>query len=177
METLTLLDGRAVSIRPARAEDAEALVAYVNQVAGESPFLTFGAGEFDMTVERERAFLASQGEDMCYLLAVADGAIVGTANVARNSPRPRRRHRATMGVSVSKACWGMGIGRALMQAVIIWCRAMGMEQLELGVFSHNERALHLYEKMGFKATGSIPRAVKYPDGSYADEVMMVLPLA
>lgn len=36
-----------------------------------------------------------------------------------------------------------------------------------------ERALHLYESFGFEISGIFPRAMRYPDGSYADEYRMV----
>ena len=47
------------------------------------------------------------------------------------------------------------------------------EQLELGVFSDNARAIHLYESCGFHAWGTQPRAFKLKDGTYRDEIMMV----
>lgn len=49
----------------------------------------------------------------------------------------------------------------------------GFEQLELGVFSDNERAIRLYEKYGFQKTGVSPRAFKLKDGTYRDEILMV----
>ena len=96
--------------------------------------------------------MASLGADRQWLLALRDECIIGMANVSRQSPRPRMRHRAVMGVSVSRDYWSMGIGRALMRWVITWCRAQGFEQLELGVFAHNLRARHLYESLGFVLT-------------------------
>lgn len=36
----------------------------------------------------------------------------------------------------------------------------------------NKRALRMYKSFGFEVTGTRPRALKYPDGSYADEYMM-----
>ena len=52
-------------------------------------------------------------------------------------------------------------------------RRMGFGQIELGVFSRNGRAKRLYEKMGFVRCGTTPRAVRYKDGSYDDEIVMV----
>ncbi|WP_455014352.1 N-acetyltransferase family protein [Hominenteromicrobium sp.] len=52
-------------------------------------------------------------------------------------------------------------------------RRMGFGQIELGVFSCNGRAKRLYEKMDFVCCGTTPRAVRYKDGSYDDEIMMV----
>lgn len=52
-------------------------------------------------------------------------------------------------------------------------RRMGFGQIELGVFSRNDRAKRLYEKTGFVCCGTTPRAVRYKDGSYDDEIVMV----
>ena len=52
-------------------------------------------------------------------------------------------------------------------------RANGFEQLELGVYSDNARAIHLYEKFGFERYGIQPRAFKLKDGTYRDEIIMV----
>ena len=48
--------------------------------------------------------------------------------------------------------------------------------LELEVIDGNDRALRLYERLGFVQTGRTPRAFRYDDGSYRDEIQMVLRL-
>ena len=48
----------------------------------------------------------------------------------------------------------------------------GFEQVELGVYSDNDRARHMYKKMGFKEYGMNPRAFKLKDGTYRDEIIM-----
>lgn len=63
----------------------------------------------------------------------------------------------------------------LINGAIDLARKAGYEQLELGVFSDNSSALHLYQKLGFQEVGRMPNAFKLPDGSYSDEIMMVLP--
>ena len=39
--------------------------------------------------------------------------------------------------------------------------------------STNEAAVGLYKKFGFQVTGTIPRAFRYADGTYADFLFMV----
>ena len=36
------------------------------------------------------------------------------------------------------------------------------------------RAFHLYESLGFKEYGRIPNANKYDDGTYDEDILMVL---
>ena len=82
-------------------------------------------------------------------------------------------HRAYVGISIEQKYWGCGLGSYLMQLAIDQTRANGFEQLELGVYSDNSRAIHLYEKFGFKRYGIQPRAFKLKDGTYRDEIIMV----
>ena len=60
----------------------------------------------------------------------------------------------------------------LIQAI----KECGFEQAELTVVGGNERAYHLYESLGFRECGRIPNANRYDDGTYADDIHMVLKL-
>lgn len=46
--------------------------------------------------------------------------------------------------------------------------------MKLGVFDDNVAAIRLYEKLGFREWGREPHAFKLKDGSYRDEIQMVL---
>ena len=46
-------------------------------------------------------------------------------------------------------------------------------KLDLSVADDNDRAIKLYERMGFKVTGREVHALKHADGDYSDWVMMV----
>ena len=105
--------------------------------------------------------------------AFAGETLVGEFGVAQVRPHIKYRHRAVMGISVRKEYWGCGLGSYLMQLAIDQTRANGFEQLELGVYSDNSRAIHLYEKFGFERYGIQPRAFKLKDGTYRDEIIMV----
>ena len=48
---------------------------------------------------------------------------------------------------------GRGLGRALVEAVITWCRAEGIAQLLLWSDTCFDRAHVLYERLGFRRTG------------------------
>lgn len=83
------------------------------------------------------------------------------------------RHRCTVGISLYREFWGMGIGTALLEALLSAAGAAGYEQAELEAVSTNEAAVGLYKKLGFDVTGTLPRAFKYKDGTYADFLFMV----
>lgn len=165
-------DGR---IRRAEPSDAEALVAYLNKIGGESDNLTFGKDEFPINAEQERAFLeaAKAGNENIILIAEEAGRIIADGSIARG--KRRFAHRAELGISVLKEAWGRGVGTALMQALIDAAKASGTELINLEVRADNSRAIRLYERFGFKRVGVSPAYMKI-GGEYADVVLMYLDL-
>ena len=57
MKELKLANGETVEIRHAITTDADELIEYLEKISGESDNLTFGPGEFGMSVEQEENFL------------------------------------------------------------------------------------------------------------------------
>ena len=171
----TLKNGKTVKIRKPTPNDAEALVSLITKADTETRFLAREPGEFDFTVEMEREYLETviRSEDEEWFLAECDGKLVGQASARRVSSRRRFAHRGAVALMVLQEYCGMGIGGKLMQACIAWCTEAGLEQVELDVVSENTRALNMYKSFGFELTGTKPRALKYADGSYADEYIMV----
>ena len=49
---------------------------------------------------------------------------------------------------------------------------LGIEKIMLEVFAINDRAIHVYEKMGYVVVGRIPGDVKYR-GGYVDSLYMI----
>ena len=74
-------------IREAKKVDASDLIEYVNNVAVETDFLTFGAGDFKKTVEEEEKIIEehSNTENRIFLVAELDGKIAGILNVGAAS--------------------------------------------------------------------------------------------
>ena len=60
-----------------------------------------------------------------------------------------------------------------MEECIKWCRKMGVTQIELDVVKNNERALKMYKGFGFEIIGTKENALRYQDGTYADEYLMI----
>jgi ribosomal protein S18 acetylase RimI-like enzyme len=67
---------------------------------------------------------------------------------------------------------GIGIGQELMREAERQAAAAGIESIILEVFGINERAIHVYEKMGYRRIGVIPGGVKYR-GERVDSVYML----
>jgi GNAT superfamily N-acetyltransferase len=58
------------------------------------------------------------------------------------------------GMFVEPEARGRGVGTALVEAVVAWARAQGAARLYLGVTSTNHTAIALYERCGFRPTGT-----------------------
>ncbi|MEZ5277312.1 MAG: GNAT family protein [Opitutaceae bacterium] len=164
-----------ILIREADPEDAAAILAYIDEVAGETDFLGFGRGEFDLDLEKETKYLEEQRDsnNSVYLLAMMDGEIAGTLSYT-GGRRARTRHTGELGITVRRRYWGQGIGSLLMESLIAWARSSGVvTKLDLLVRTDNERAIQLYERMGFEREGRIRHAV-HIDGVYHDALCMGL---
>ena len=107
---------------------------------------------------------------------MADGRVVATAGIDAVGTRDKLRHRAEFGVSVLRAYWGLGLGRALTEACIQCAKEAGYEQLELTVVAENERAIALYRKAGVVEFGRNPRGFRSRTSGYQEIVHMLLAL-
>ena len=155
-------------------DDAPGLLAYLEGIAGETDFLTFGPGEFGMTIDQEVAFLRSLADPMRGMMmkAVVGGEMVGNALLHR-SPRPRVRHVADLGLSVRRDFWGTGLGSALCQTMFSEAKRAGVTRISLKVRADNGRAIRLYERLGFSHEGRLIGAFLV-GGVELDELVMGL---
>ena len=174
-ETIELRDGSACTIRSAEPEDAPGMIRYMKTMLGETPFLIRTPEEFAYTDEEEAGILAGRKNDPRGLMLVAetDGRIVANAGISSHGAKSRLYHRAELGISVLKDYWRRGIGSALMERLIAFAGQAGFEQIELTVESKNRRALGMYVRYGFTVFGTRPHGMKYPDGSYDNDYLMV----
>lgn len=68
--------------------------------------------------------------------------------------------------------WGKGIGTSAMYLILGFAfYELNLHRVYLQVFSFNERAIKLYEKMGFTHDGKFREAI-YRDGRWHDTVIM-----
>ena len=167
-------DNQEFIIRRVVPEDAAALLDFIEQVAGESDNLTFGPGEFGLTLDLEVQFLtdAAQRTNALYLVAQSEGSIIG--NLSFNAGRrPRIAHLGEFGITVAKSWWGRGVATRLIEELLSWSRQSGIRKINLRVRVDNETAIALYRKMGFVTEGLITRDLRV-NGEFIDTLMMGL---
>lgn len=175
---VTLKDGEKCLLRNACADDARECFDSFQKTHGETDFLTSYPDENSYDDEAQRANLAARADDpRCVeICAVVDGRIVGTASVDPVGSRYKNRHRCELGISVERAWWGCGIGRALMEACLECAREAGFVQAELEVVADNEAALGLYRSLGFVEWGRNPLAFRSRMSGWQELVYMRLEL-
>ena len=76
----------------------------------------------------------------------------------------RCKHVVELGVGVLPAYTGRGIGTALLRHALDWATRYGYLKVRLLVIATNARAIHVYEKLGFKESGRFEREVRTSRG-------------
>lgn len=106
----------------------------------------------------------------CGLEATTPVALAGLRDGAGGNVR----HRGFVwGVFVAARWRGHGVGARLMRALLDHTDARTeIDFTEHNVRSDNATAIRLYERLGFRTVGTIPRALKHA-GRYGDERVMV----
>ena len=174
--TVILKDGRACTLRNGTASDGQALLDVFNLTHEQTDYLLTCPGEHSYTAQQEADFLKEKTDsaDEIELLAELDGVIVGSAGIGCVGRREKTRHRAEFGISVDKAYWGLGIGRALTEACIECAKKAGYAQLELEVVAENRSAIGLYESVGFVEYGRNPKGFRSRLIGWQEVVLMRL---
>ena len=177
-KTITLKDGRACTLRNGTAEDGQALLNIFNVTHAQTDFLLTYPEEHSYTAEDEAELLRRKTDsaDEIELLAFVDGAIVGSAGGTCVGRKEKIRHRAEFGISVDKAYWGLGVGRALTKACIECAKRAEYAQLELEVVAENRSAIALYESVGFVEYGRNPKGFRSRLTGWQELVLMRLEL-
>ena len=171
---IRLKDGRTALFRAPTADDAAQMLEYLFITSGETPFLIRYPEECTETLEQEATFLQKMSDspmDMM-IICLIDGELAGNCRLALHG-RIKTRHRAGVAIAIKKKFWGLGIGTAMFEEMIRKAEELGLHQLELEVIEGNERAMALYQKMGFEVVAAKPDAIRLKNGTLLQEYIMV----
>jgi ribosomal protein S18 acetylase RimI-like enzyme len=160
-----------ILIRPARSEDAAAIWSIIGP--------TIRAGEtyaLDPQLSEADALAYWVGADKETYVAEEDGKIVGTYYMRPNQAGGGA-HVCHCGYMTSAAAAGRGIARLMCQHSLDHARARGYRAMQFNfVVSTNERAVRLWESLGFTIVGRLPLAFRHPTHGYVDALVMFQPL-
>lgn len=176
-QKFTLKD-KEIILRSARLDEAQMLSDYLKIVTGETRFLMCEPDEIKYTKQQEEEFIRSHNEakDALLILVFVDGKYAGNCSFESMAGSRRVGHRAGIGIALYQKYTGFGLGRVMLNVLLREIKNAGFLQAELTVVGDNKRAYRLYESLGFKECGRIPNANRYDDGTFTDNILMVLQL-
>ena len=154
-------------IRKAEEQDRAAIAAILLPVirAGETYTLDRDMNEAD-------ALAYWLGADKTSFVAEEEGRILGTYYLRANQAGGGA-HVCNCGYMVSSEASGRGIARAMAEHSFAHALAQGYRAMQFNfVVSTNERAVRLWQSLGFETVGRLPEAFDHPDQGYVDALVM-----
>jgi RimJ/RimL family protein N-acetyltransferase len=167
------LQGNLVRLRAGEPEDEPLLHAWIN----DTEVIENLAMRYPISHPAEREWLETAikidfSNAGFAIDRLSDGQMIGRTGLHSASPENRS---ATLGIMIGdRSCWDSGYGTDAMRVL---CRFgfeyMNLHRIELDVFAANERAQHVYEKVGFQVEGR-KRQAFFKHGRYQDVIVMGL---
>ncbi|WP_349958629.1 GNAT family N-acetyltransferase [Rhizobium sp. ZPR3] len=157
-----------IRIEPISAEHVEGFHKALDTVAREREYLSLLEA---FPLEEMRAFVFGMIEKgNPQFVALAHGKVVGWCDISRHG-FPSHAHAGKLGMGITPAYRGQGLGRRLIETTLRAAHDAGIERVELSVHADNSRAIALYEKVGFVREGLARKSVRI-DGRYKDAIHM-----
>ena len=133
------------------------------------------AGEtytLDPSLTETEALAYWLGADKETFVAEADGVLLGTYYMRPNQAGGGS-HVCNCGYMTSPAVTGRGVARAMCGHSLVHAKSRGYRAMQFNfVVSTNERAVRLWEAMGFGIVGRVPQAFHHPGFGYVDALVM-----
>ena len=155
-------------IRPASADDDDAIWHILEPVfrAGE----TYPSPQ-DTSRADALAYWHSPGHSV--FVAEDEGTVVGTYYLRANN-RGGGDHVANCGYVVAPDAFGRGVARAMCAHSLDQARARGFTAMQFNfVIASNERAVRLWQDLGFAIVGRLPCAFRHPRLGPVDAYVMM----
>jgi len=154
-------------IRRAETKDQAAIAAIIMPTirAGETYSLDPAMSEAD-------ALAYWLSPDKQSFVAEQDGEILGTYYLRPNQAGGGA-HVCNCGYMTSAAATGRGVARQMCAHSLTHARALGYRAMQFNfVVSTNDRAVRLWESLGFAIVGRLPGAFNHPSHGYVDALVM-----
>lgn len=166
------LRGQNIFLRPIVKEDAEAMLESVqdeesNRLTGTQA--TFTKEQIEKWCEN---LAAQEGRVDCAIVSKETGEYLGEV-VLNQIDEINRSANFRIALRGSKY-YGKGVGTEAARLILEYgFNVLKLHRIDLEVFAFNPRAIHVYEKLGFKREG-VRREVLFLDGKYHDVIVMGL---
>ena len=166
-------NGLDVVLRFPKWEDLDDLLEFINSLVDERAEIL---AITKATREQEAEWLSKrlvelEKDHRLQIVAEVDGRVV--ANSDLRFKKGYSSHVGEVAIAIRKEYRDIGIGTKILKSLISHAENYNLQMLFLSVFSTNDRALHVYNKVGFAETGRIPKMF-LKDGKFIDEVFTLL---
>jgi ribosomal protein S18 acetylase RimI-like enzyme len=155
-------------IRELRDDDWPRVWPLLRDTFARGDTYTFDASLDEATVRR--IWLEHGGAT--FVACDADGPLLGTYFVKANQPG-RGSHVANCGYVVSAEAAGRGVATAMCEHSQAWALERGFRAMQFNfVVSSNERAVRLWQHLGFEIVGRLPGAFRHARLGFVDAFVM-----
>lgn len=162
-------------LRFPRWGDLKQCLTFVNKISKEDTFTIFSGERITKSEEEEwllGVIKSLKAKDALYLFALLGTRLIGNCELNRDMRfRRRSRHVGHLGIILDREYRDEGIGTEMIRTLLGYAKDYKFKILKLSVFDNNLRAIHTYEKLGFKKCGVIPKVIMYKN-RLVDEVIM-----
>jgi ribosomal protein S18 acetylase RimI-like enzyme len=155
-------------IRPATPDDAAAIWAIIGPAIRAGETLTL-----DRDMSEADALGYWLGSDKESFVAEADGVVLGTSYLRANQTGGGA-HVCNAGYVTGAAATGRGVARAMCLHSLEHAKTRGFRAMQFNfVVSSNDRAVALWQSLGFVVVGRLPGAFDHPAHGFVDALVMV----
>lgn len=156
-----------LSIRKAEPRDVAAIAAIILPTIREGATYTL-----DQDMSEQEALAYWMGPDKETFVAEQEGVILGTYYMRPNQAGAGR-HVCNCGYMTGAAATGRGVARRMCEHSLEHARSQGYRAMQFNfVVSTNERAVKLWQSLGFEIVGRLPGAFRHPSADYVDAFVM-----
>jgi L-amino acid N-acyltransferase YncA len=154
-------------IRKTEAADADAIWGILRQIIQHGDAFAYPP---ESTREQMLDYWLASGKHT--YTALLDGQIIGTFFLQNNQPG-LAAHVANAAYATSPTAYGRGVGREMGQFSIEEARRLGYRAMQFNlVVKTNERAVHLWQSLGFEVIGEIPEAFQHRSLGFVNAYIM-----
>jgi len=148
-----------ITLRPARPDDAAAIIAAVRSSSQERSYVLMEI--YGKDTATQRAYIERlDREHNLFLVATVNEQIVGILalldSLLCSTPEPG----LSVGVHIVRDWRGRGIGSAMLRYAMRWAKEHNYQRLEADIFTTNERSVRVFSKAGFREETCRRRSVQ-----------------
>ena len=162
-----------VMIREIAGSDAQKFLGLNKKLDRETSLMLLEPDERNTSVGEQQGIISRiVAKKNAIFVALVNDELIGFIAAVGGKYR-RNKHCTRIIIGVLQQFMGQHVGTKLFDRITNWAKLHKIYRLELTVMVHNERAIGLYQKVGFEIEGTRKNSL-FVNGRYVDEYYMGL---